>query len=132
MSVFYIPIESNEVIVDFFSEDEISNKIHPQFYVLNENILSRLANAARDRQVEVIDFDNTHIKFEVDGVAGEKLFTSIPCDAGWNVVCNGDKVEPQLIANYFMGFTLQNGKNEFEMFYVLPGLKISIAISVLS
>lgn len=132
ISVFYIPTESGEVIVNFSSEDEINTKIHPQFYALNENILSRLANAARDRQVEFVTFGDTHIKFEVDGTAGEKLFTSIPYDEGWNVVCNGDKAEPQLVANYFMGFTLQNGKNVFEMVYVLPGLKIGIVISVLS
>lgn len=59
------------------------------------------------------------------------MFTSIPYEKGWTVKVDGEKVEPVIIANAFIGLPLTEGIHDIEMTYVSEGFIPGLAITIL-
>lgn len=126
-SVFYIPVDNN-------SEDQTAtlklstgdytaiNRGDEQFYALDLEVLGRVTEKIRQRQVETVDIQNGLATFEVHADRETDLFISIPYDDGWTVMHNGEKIIPQLFADTLYSIPLSKGENRIEMRYQVPGL----------
>lgn len=130
MSVFYIPRGTKALT--FKTEKPLDCDTEPQIYVMDDEVLSAIAEQIRRRAAEVLLFEDEHVMLKVNGRHGEKLFTSLPADAGWSATLNGRAVEPTLIADCLMGFELDDGENIIELRYSLPRLTVGLVLLVVS
>ena len=60
------------------------------------------------------------------------LFLSIPCDKGWTMQVNGQKVPIQRVFNGLMGVDLPAGAHQIELQFRAPYQRIGIIISIIS
>ena len=133
-SVFYIPPSEKDTIhlsIETWDEIEEKNFLDHQFYMLNEEALSKSSKQAQSRAAQFTEFGDHEIKMTVNGKAGEKLFTTIPYE-GWQIKLNGKPVDSEIILDCFIGLTLEEGDNVIEMSYSMPGFKSGCAISIVS
>lgn len=63
---------------------------------------------------------------------GKLLFLSIPFDAGWSAIVNGQKSELHKVNFGFTGLYLNQGDNRIELKYTPPYMKAGAAITALS
>ena len=65
--------------------------------------------------------------------ASEKLFVfSIPHDAGWKAKNNGKDIKIEKVDNGLMAIKIEEGVNNIEFSYTVPGLKFGSLISLIS
>ena len=60
------------------------------------------------------------------------MFTSIPYDEGWSVKVDGEKIQPEKIADAFIGISLQKGEHKIEMSYCPKGFLIGMVLTGIS
>lgn len=65
-----------------------------------------------------------------DGADGTWLFLPLYNDTGWHCTVNGDTVKIVDFAEIFMAIPVEEGINKIQLTYVLPGLKIGVAITI--
>ena len=133
-SVFYIPPSEKDTIhlsIDTWDNIVEKNFLDYQFYMLNEAALSEASRRAQSRAVQFTEFGNHSIKMTINGKVGEKLFTTIPYE-GWDITLNGKKADSEVILGCFVGLTLEEGENDIEMNYSVPGLKAGCIVSMVS
>ena len=131
-SVFYIPQPvKNNVHCNFTTELEVKEQLKPQFYKVDFAALSEARDRAQLRAVSFQQFGNRYIKMQITAEEGEKLFTTIPFE-GWQVKINGKSTDVDIVLDCFIGLTLESGNNIIELEYSMPGLKLGVAITVIS
>ena len=57
------------------------------------------------------------------------MYTSIPYDEGWEITVDGEKIEPEKIANAFIGIPLSEGEHRIEMKYCPEGFVIGLILT---
>ena len=131
-SVFYIPsTASDNIICNLTTELEVKEQLKPQFYKVDFAALSDAKNRAQAQTVDFLQFSDKCIKMKVAAKAGEKLFTTIPCE-GWKVKINGKAVTSEVVLDCFIGLTLEEGDNIIELEYSMPGLTLGTAMTIFS
>lgn len=104
-----------------------------QAYYFDEESFVNDIKKLQENTMKFETLDNGHIKGKV--VATKEmpiLFLSIPLDEGWSLYVDGKETEIELLYDIFMGVTLEEGEHEIELKYSVPGLKVGIAVSVIS
>lgn len=101
------------------------------------------AEHSMDAFYQVFDILKTQ-RWELDKVSSTKLsgtitaeqdgvmFTSIPYDEGWSVKVDGEKIQPEKIADAFIGISLQKGEHKIEMSYCPKGFLIGMVLTGIS
>lgn len=126
-SVFYIPVDNDgkdqTATLKLSTGDYTAiNRGDEQFYALDLEVLGRVTEKIRQRQVETVDIQNGLATFEVHADQETDLFISIPYDDGWTVMHNGKKIIPELFADTLYSIPLCKGENRIEMRYQVPGV----------
>ena len=85
----------------------------------------KLAEASMD----ITEFEDTHIKGTVTVRANELVYTSINYDEGWEILVDGEKVQPVAIGDALIGIDAAPGTHTIEMTYKPKGLLIGGIIS---
>lgn len=85
----------------------------------------KLAEASMD----ITEFEDTHIKGTVNVRANELVYTSINYDEGWEILVDGEKVQPVAIGDALIGIDAAPGTHTIEMTYKPKGLLIGGIIS---
>ena len=85
----------------------------------------KLAEASMD----ITEFEDTHIKGTVAVRANELVYTSINYDEGWEILVDGEKVQPVSIGDALIGIDAAPGTHTIEMTYKPKGLLIGGIIS---
>lgn len=116
--IIYIPSEGK------FTMDEI--EIWAQSFCDYENEI----NARRECVLENVIENNNSIVGDIAVDENKLLFLSIPFDRGWSAKVDG--VETKLLkANYgYMALQLPKGEHQIELYYVIPGMRLGIALSI--
>lgn len=131
-SVFYIPSTENGVVTVSIECTKL-DIADIQFYGLSLDSLEPAAQTLTERKADSIDIDNGNASFTVNAESdNEYLFVAIPYNDGWTVIVNGEAVEPATFENCLMLIPLNEGKNNIEMTYQVPGLKIGALISAVT
>ena len=71
-------------------------------------------------------------KLTIDSEKEKFIVLTIPYDKGWTITNNKQKIAYENVDNGLIGITVSEGKNNIEMIYKTPGLKLSIIISIIS
>lgn len=86
----------------------------------------------RNNQWQIENFEDGHVKGNIDAENGGMMFTSIPYGSGWNVYVDGHKSDIiPLVENAFCGVELTAGSHMVEMIYEQPWKNAAIIISIL-
>ena len=97
--------------------------------------MKNLDQYAADRKETVLE----NVKEEMNKISGtienkkdQLLVLSIPYQNGWSAYVDGKKVSLQKVNYMYMGLDLKAGNHTIELKYELPGIRISIMITVIS
>ena len=102
-------------------------------YYANEDALKKASNVLRNREVTIEKEWDTKLTGTVTATSdGQRLLFTIPYDAGWQLKVDGNKIELERTMDLFMSAELTKGAHSYELVYVVPGLKVGVALSVLA
>lgn len=99
-------------------------------YQFDEQAWETAYNKFSSQALDVTDFKNTRITGEINLQQAGTLFTSIPQDNGWNIYCDGKKVETYKIADTLLGADIPEGQHEIKIKYSVPGLAPGFVITL--
>ena len=123
----------------FVAENPINDKIKTlKEYDLNEASLANysLLNLAMDISLlkqntfNILHFSQNKIIGDIVLIKPKLLFFSIPFDSGWHAVIDGKNVKPLLCNIGFMGFLLNPGHHNIELFFKPPFFLLTLIISI--
>lgn len=118
--------------VAFSNYNDIENNADGYFYSLNKDIFDYTIRELKKSDVQLIDFENTHIIASYNAEKqGEILFT-IPYDKNWSVFVNGTKVKQERGLNIFTAVPVPPGNNTIEFKYHVEGAMTGLIITICS
>ncbi len=100
-------------------------------YRFDEEAWQKAYDRLADEQLQIDEFDNTYIKGTVNLKEDQLFMTSIAQDGGWDVYCDGEKMDTEIIAGQLLGVQLPAGTHVLEFRYKVPGLAVGMVISIL-
>ncbi|MGN0549680.1 MAG: YfhO family protein [Acutalibacteraceae bacterium] len=86
-------------------------------------------NKLAEASMDITEFEDTYIKGTVTVSANELVYTSVNYDEGWEILVDGEKVEPVAIGGALIGIDAAPGTHTIEMKYKPKGLLIGGIIS---
>lgn len=99
--------------------------------ILNKNYNKYIKELSNNTSKEFTYTENG-AKLTIDSEKEKFIVLTIPYDKGWTITNNKQKVAYENVDNGLIGITISEGKNNIEMTYKTPGLKLSIIISIIS
>ncbi len=79
--------------------------------------LDRAYELLKRQEWQISHFTSTKVEGTIDCDEDGLLFTSIPYDGGWTIRVDGEEVQPEKIADAFIGLRLSAGEHEITMQY---------------
>ena len=76
--------------------------------------------------------EGTRVQGNVDAPRDGVLFTSIPCDSGWQVYVDGKRVKTSAAAGAFIAVPVSSGEHTFRLEFTPRGLRAGVALSVVT
>ncbi len=76
--------------------------------------------------------ETNHISGTIDLNRDKILCFSVPYSVGWHARIDGEKTQVHLMNDMFMGIEAPEGAHEVEMYYITPGLRLGVGISISS
>lgn len=101
-----------------------------EFYYFNTNKMDYIYQKLSSNALNIESFKNTKIVGNINMSEDGLVYTSIPNDNGWTVLCDGEKVDVISIANALVGFYIPEGEHEIIFKYNVPYLSLGLFISV--
>ena len=89
-------------------------------------------NKLAEASMDITEFEDTYIKGTVTVSANELVYTSINYDEGWEILVDGEKVEPVAIGGALIGIDAAPGTHTIEMTYKPKGLLLGGIISAVT
>lgn len=120
---------SPEQVVRVSSEDP-DNSISLLAYTIDEDRFIMSFDMLNDEGLQVTDFDDTHIRAEIDVKRGGLLLTSIPYDKGWTVLIDGRPAKILEVKDAFLGIDLNVGTHTLEFSYAPEGYNLGLTITI--
>ncbi len=102
------------------------------FAYLEDELLAEKAKEMQKNGLTVTSFQDTRIEGTVNAEKDGMFMTTILYDKGWQVLLDGEKVEPELTMGAFWGFLMPKGEHELSLRYEPTGMRLGIWISCLS
>ena len=84
----------------------------------------------RQDTLSISRFSENRIQGTISSTTNKLLFFSIPYDKGWHAIIDGKPVQPMLCNLGFMGFFIDPGKHQVELFYRPPFFTLSLMLSI--
>lgn len=101
-------------------------------YRLDEKALETLISKLNEEPLVIESYDSTHISGHINAYQKGNLILSIPYETGWQLLVDGEVVEPELFEEAFMAVPLEAGEHTIELRYRLHSLYIGMAVSMIS
>ena len=130
LNVGYIP---GDGAVEISNPDTENNQsLNAYVYTFNPDEFEKAYEELADEGLNITSFKDTEIKGDIDVKEDGLLFTSIPFDKGWTVKVDGKKVQTLAIKDGFLGLYLNKGNHAIELSYYPRGLKLGLAITLIT
>ena len=97
--------------------------------ILNEDAMAKYRDKVSHNQMNITEFKDGYLKGDINIEEGQMIFTTVPYDEGWTVKLDGKKVEPEKVADAFIGIKASAGQHTVEMKYMPPGFLLGVTIS---
>ncbi len=100
-------------------------------YRLNPELWQTAYERLASQQLQVESFENTSLEGTITMEQEGLVLATIPQDGGWEVYCDGEKAEIQLVGNTLIAVNVPAGTHTLRYEYTVPGLGLGILISVM-
>lgn len=128
-AVFYIGSGDQEHVVrmkDYCLEDTADLEIYALNLSLFEDVIQEIRqNAATAEQVS-----HTRLDIFCQAENGGHLLLTVPYDGCWEILRNGEKIEPEKALDAFLAIPVEKGENEISIRYRYPYLAAGLAVSL--
>ena len=80
---------------------------------------------------KIINYDDTHINYNLDVKKSGTCMVSLPYDEGFTVYVDGNKVEIKSVFECFLGFDIDKGKHTINISYMPQGFILGVTMTIL-
>lgn len=102
------------------------------FYRLNMETFESVINELKEQSFQPEIFDDGYVCGTYNSETDGWLMLTIPNEANWKIIVNGNSVEARDGVNIFMTIPVKAGENRVELIYHPKGVKAGIAVSLIS
>ena len=95
-----------------------------------QTIQEKMKSTSR-AELENIKYQGNYLTGTCDTDESSFLVLSLPYDEGWNVFVNGQNVKTYSVNGGFVGFEVEAGNNQIEMYFTPVGFKQGAIISLI-
>ena len=120
----------DQIHLEVNADQHCSGNFH--VVTLNEDAYEAGMAVLAAEQWQATQLSSNHLKGDVDASFDGTFMTSIPYDAGWNVLVDGKKVETYGITDGLLAFDITAGKHTVEMVYYPSGWWVGLAVSAVA
>lgn len=133
-SILYIGYLKDGQSINLINGDEgdITPQMSLTVYRMNTQVLRKVLNRLSEAYMTDVSYDSTFVKGHISLEQPGKVMLSIPYEENWEIMVNGEEVEPELFGDTFMMIPLAAGEYDIVMKYTMKGLREGLLISVLS
>lgn len=100
-----------------------------QFFGLDLDALREVSERIRSTEVTNLKMKNGRIACRVNGRRGQSICLLVPWSRGWQVLRNGEAVQPDMVAGTMITIPLVDGQNTIIMNYKIPFVREGMVIS---
>lgn len=124
----YLNSDETYIITNETNDDNIQLQVFRFNMKSMKNLIDRIL---KDSKMGDINYNDTHIKYDIRANKDGKLILSIPYDKGWSVKVDGKKIETKKVLDFFLGMDVEKGSHEVEMNYMPEGFIMGALIELL-
>ncbi|MBP7185641.1 MAG: YfhO family protein [Ruminococcus sp.] len=122
--------EGGQMKIEFKAEN-LSMGCHGlEVYYIDEQVWDMASKQLKSGGLKVTEATGTKIKGDVELDHDSLMLMTAVQDGGWNIYCDGKKLETMTAADIFPVFRVPSGKHQIVMKYSVPGLKPGLIISI--
>ncbi|MEE7583426.1 MAG: YfhO family protein [Oscillospiraceae bacterium] len=118
------------ITIDISVEDISYGLCGMEFYYFNTDKMNYVYQKLSGNAIDIQTFKNTKIVGSINMSEDGFVYTSIPDDNGWTVLCDGEKVDIVSINDSLIGFNLPQGEHTLTFKYNVPYLNLGLTISI--
>jgi uncharacterized membrane protein YfhO len=101
-------------------------------YYLDEEAWETAYQKLASQGLKVTSFHNTEVKGEIKMNQSGMVFASIPQDGGWEVLCDGKKIDTQTVGEALLCFKVPEGEHKLVFRYHVNGFAVGFMLSLSS
>lgn len=101
-------------------------------YRMNEDTLADVISVLNEQTLVIDSFDEDSVRGHIQVTTPGNLILSIPYEPGWTLKIDGIETDMERFANAFISIPLKEGGHTIELSYYPAGLKLGIAMSLVS
>ena len=126
-------VESGDVVTVVFEMDSAYDSGNIKLIAAehDEVLFDQVIERLKQTKWMIRDKESTYLNGTIYVNEPGLMFTSVPYEEGWTVVVDGEVIEPQIIANAFVGIPLSEGEHVIEMSYIPKGFILGMIITVI-
>lgn len=113
-------------------EEDTTPKVEADVYRMNTAVLGEALDRLSAQHMEDVVWGSDYIFGRITMESAGRLICSVPYEAGWQVLINGEETEGAAFGGCLMAFDLEPGEYELEMKYVPEGAEAGVAVSAVS
>lgn len=106
-----------------------NQEVFPYFYYLDMDVFEEVIQELKSKEMSTEIFEDGYVKGQYNSDQDGYLLLTIPYDDGWRAYVNGQQVEITDGANALSVIPVNEGENEIELKYSVPGWKTGAALS---
>ena len=112
--------------------DDSTPKVSAGIYRLNEEALEQVIEKLSQNHLVVDNFGSDYINGHISMDEAGRVILSVPCEKGWQVLVNGESVEPSTFGDALVAFDFEPGEYEIAMKYIPEGKYLGMILSFIS
>lgn len=116
-------------IISIESTDEDVTEFTLLNAIMDYDALEEAMELLSENQYEIDEFEDTYVSGTISVDEDCYMFTSIPCEYGWTVYVDGEKVETETYKDAFIAVKLSAGEHTVEFKYIPTGLYSGASVS---
>lgn len=124
--------KNQKITLENGNEEDTTPDLSMGLYRLNQEVMAQIIDILSTQHLEKVTYDDRHIAGSLHLESAGRLILSVPYEAGWTVLINGEEVEPETFGECLMAFDLEEGDYDVSMSYVPQGKIAGTVISLLS
>ncbi|MFR1760567.1 YfhO family protein [Frisingicoccus sp.] len=136
--IFHVgEVEAGETVTLIFHLDDAYDKGNIKLIAAEHDmdVFYQIYDKLKEQRWVTDKVTSTSLSGNITAAQDGVMFTSIPYDKGWTITVDGEKIEPEKIADAFIGISLSKGEHRIEMKYCpegfIPGLILTCAAGIL-
>ena len=114
------------------NEEDETPRVDADVYAMDREVLGQVLELLSAQHMEHVVWESDFLSGDITMAQAGRLILSVPYEAGWKVLVNGEEVEGALFGGCLMAFDLEPGEYRFEMKYVPEGSYAGAAVSAVS